>query len=215
MKEDAVKALRQAGPEDVEILGNIAYDTGFFGKPAEVYFTDRRLFADLWVRPYLYGPGCCNLVAELRSEAVGYIVGSYDLRLYERYMLTALVPFLLRRWLNGDYPGWRGSLRFLVRVLRYRSRHAPAKTYPAQLHINLLPRARGQGLGQALLEAHLDCLRAKGVPGVQLSTTRENEAAIGLYEKCGFGVFEEYPLPLWHPWLGHDAVHVVMVKELG
>ncbi len=212
--ESGVKALRQAHPEDLEHLGNIAYDTGFFGKPADIYFGDRRLFTDLWVRPYLFGPGHCNLVAELAGEVVGYIIGSPDIRRYERYMLTTLAPYLLRRWLAGNYPRWRRSLRFLLRALRYRSRHAPVERYPAQLHLNLLPRARGQGLGKALLESHLDCLSASGVPGVQLSTTRENVAAINLYEKCGFRVFEEYPLPLWHPWLGHDAVHVVMVKGL-
>lgn len=69
-------------------------------------------------------------------------------------------------------------------------------------------------MGQALLNAHLEALRQHRVPGVQLSTTRENAAALRLYERAGFWVWREASSPLWRPWLGRDAVHVVMVKEL-
>ena len=69
-------------------------------------------------------------------------------------------------------------------------------------------------MGKALLQTYLECLTQQDIRGVQLSTTRENQAAIALYEKMGFTVWQEYPSPLWKPWLGYDAVHLTMVKQL-
>ena len=43
-----------------------------------------------------------------------------------------------------------------------------AEAYPAHLHIDLLERARGRGLGRLLIERLLGELRARGVPGVHL-----------------------------------------------
>ncbi|WP_233493114.1 MULTISPECIES: GNAT family N-acetyltransferase [unclassified Meiothermus] len=205
--------IRPARPSDLEALGQIAYATGFFGDSAAVYFPSPPLFRDLWIKPYLNGVGACNFVAELEGEIVGYIVGAPDERAYQRYFLRSAWE-ILRKILSGGYPGLLKSALYLLRAARYGSRQAPIERYPAHLHINLLPQARGLGAGQKLLEAHLDCLRARGIAGVQLSTTQENQAALGLYRKLGFEVYIQWQSPLWKPWLGREAVHLVMVKDL-
>ena len=205
--------IRHGKSTDYAELGHIAYETGYFGENAETFFPDRALFSELWIRPYLDGVGCCNFVVQSQGLVTGYIIGTCDLDAYGRYFVRQ-TPKLLRGLLTGGYPRWRGCLPYLLRMLRYPSKTAPTKDFPAQLHINLLPESRGQGLGSQLLETYLECLKRKNVPGVQLSTTRENEAAIGLYKKVGFEVWLEYESPLWRPWLGRDAVHVVMTKRL-
>lgn len=207
-----MERIREVRMGDLEALGHIAYATGFFGESARRFFPDATLFSDLWVRPYLGPAGCGNFVALLGGVPVGYILGA-RLGAYRRYLLHAL-PWLCSRALRGDYPQLWPSLAYLGRLLRYALPHAPPAAYPVQLHINLLPGARGRGLGQALLRAHLEALHRQGLPGVQLSTTRENTAALRLYEGMGFWVWREARSPLWRPWLGRDAVHVVMVKEL-
>lgn len=206
-------SIRPAGPTDLQALGQIAYATGFFGNSAAVYFPSQPLFRDLWIKPYLNGIGACNLVAELEGKIVGYIIGTPDVRAYQRYFLRSALE-VVGKALSGQYPGFLQSTRYLLRAARYGSPLAPLEQYPAHLHINLLPESRGLGLGQKLLAAHLDCLRARGVPGVQLSTTRENTAALGLYQKFGFAVYAERKSPLWEPWLGREATHVVLVKDL-
>lgn len=205
--------IRSATHADRASLGRIAYDTGYFGASAERYFPDRELFADLWVGPSLGGAGRCNLVAESAGEVVGYILGIRDPRAYRRHFVR-VAPALLGRLLRGDYPQWRGCLPYLLRLARYPAKSAPAREFPAQLHINVLAAARGRGLGRELLAAHLDCLGHEGVGGVQLSTTRENEAALRLYEAFGFEEWRAYESPLWRPWLGRNAVHVVMIRRL-
>lgn len=206
--------VRAAGASDREAVADVSFATGYFGRPAGRFFPDRALFEDLWVRPYFEGSGCCVFVAEVDGEVVGYILGSCDTRAYQRHMVT-LSTRLAVRWWKGRYSALGKSLRYLLRAARYPGPTAPLEKYPAHLHINLLAEARGHGLGRALMEAFLACLRAREVPGVQLSTTIENEAALGLYRAFGFHVYDRQRSRLWRPWLGRLTTQVVLVKELG
>jgi len=47
-------------------------------------------------------------------------------------------------------------------------------------------RARGQGVGRALVEAVITWSVAQGASEVEVSTDRENEAARAFYRQCGF-----------------------------
>lgn len=58
------------------------------------------------------------------------------------------------------------------------------------LSISFLPEFRGQGLGQQLMTAMLDLLKAKGYPGVSLSVSKDNPA-VGFYQRLGFVTVEE------------------------
>ncbi|MDV3220741.1 GNAT family N-acetyltransferase [Intrasporangium sp.] len=58
------------------------------------------------------------------------------------------------------------------------------------------PRARGRGVGEALVNAVLDEARHLGRTEVVLEVGSTNEAAIALYERCGFvrtGATEPHP----------------------
>ena len=55
-----------------------------------------------------------------------------------------------------------------------------------ELAIAVVPSARGQGVGTALLEALLREARAAGYPAISLSVDRTNAGAIELYERHGF-----------------------------
>lgn len=57
------------------------------------------------------------------------------------------------------------------------------------------PQTRQQGQGSALVQAALDCARARhGIRLVQLTVTEGNHAAQALYERFGFVVFGLEPL---------------------
>ncbi|WP_295504953.1 GNAT family N-acetyltransferase [uncultured Streptococcus sp.] len=58
------------------------------------------------------------------------------------------------------------------------------------LSISFLPEFRGQGLGQQLMTAMLDLLKAKGYPGVSLSVSKNNPA-LRFYQRLGFVTVEE------------------------
>ena len=58
------------------------------------------------------------------------------------------------------------------------------------LSISFLPDFRGQGLGQQLMTAMLDLLKAKGYLGVSLSVSKDNPA-VRFYQRLGFVTVEE------------------------
>ena len=58
------------------------------------------------------------------------------------------------------------------------------------LSISFLPDFRRQGLGQQLMTAMLDLLKAKGYPSVSLSVSKDNPAA-RFYQRLGFVTVEE------------------------
>ncbi|WP_019584895.1 GNAT family N-acetyltransferase [Deinococcus apachensis] len=207
--------LRPVQPTDSAALARVAYETAFFGESAERFFPCRPLFAALWVAPYLRpGAGGVGFVALWGEEVVGYILGSVDPGRYT-LAIAAQVPGLFRQLLRGQLPGAWPSLTYLLRSVRYGVPHPPADRYPAHLHLNLLASARGLGAGGALLDAFLAELRARRVPGVQLSTTRRNVAAVGLYTRRGFREWAARRTPLWTPWTGQPEEQLTMALDLG
>lgn len=214
MPADPSLAVRPLLPQDEAAVARIAYETAFFGESGVQFFPSQPLFAALWAAPYFgRGAGGVGFVAERGGEVVGYIVGSVDPRRYAR-ALAAGVPGLLARWLRGQLPGARPSLAYLWRSVLYRVPHPPADRYPAHLHLNLRSSSRGLGAGGALLGAFLAELRARHVPGVQLSTTRRNAAAVHLYARHGFTEWAARRTPLWRPWTGQDEEGLTMTLDL-
>jgi len=53
--------------------------------------------------------------------------------------------------------------------------------------------ARGAGLGRALVEASFDRARERGCKRIELDVNADNEAAIALYEACGFSLEPKGP----------------------
>ncbi|GMA15098.1 GNAT family N-acetyltransferase [Deinococcus metallilatus] len=214
MPADESLTLRPVRRTDAGALAQVAYATGFFGESARRFFPSRALFAALWVTPYLTpGAGGLGFVAERGGQVVGYILGSVDQRRYA-LALAAQVPGLLWRLLTGRLPGALASLRYLLRAARFGLPAPPTSRYPAHLHLNLLPEARGLGAGGALLDAFLAELRSRHVPGVQLSTTRRNVAAVHLYVRRGFREWVSRRTSLWKPWSGQEEEHLIMVLDL-
>lgn len=117
---------------------------------------------------------------------------------------------VLGKLASGRYPRWRGCVAYLARAAFYPGPHLDQGAYPAHLHRNLLPQARGLGLGGRLLDSYLGVLRLGGVCGVQLSTTLENRSALALYQKRGFTVMAQRESDLWYPWLGRPVTRVAM-----
>lgn len=60
----------------------------------------------------------------------------------------------------------------------------------SSLSISFLSEFRGQGLGQQLMTAMLDLLKAKGYPSVSLSVSKDNPA-VCFYQRLGFVTVEE------------------------
>ncbi|NDJ78395.1 MAG: GNAT family N-acetyltransferase [Chloroflexi bacterium] len=190
-------AIRPFSPPDANAVYQIGADTARYGDPVELILNDRRLFIDIFMRPYLtHYPETC-WVAEVDGQVVGYLTGCPDTASYEplfrRAVLRAARDVALFRYRIG----WR-TARAAVGFMREVLAHPPTpnlEQYPAHLHVNLAAPYRGQGAGRCLMLAYLDHLRDQGIPGAHLNTSDQNTVAVHLYEKLGFTVLHRYHSP--------------------
>ena len=62
------------------------------------------------------------------------------------------------------------------------------RQYPAHLHMNFLPQARGSGLGRKIFAQYVEILKEQKIPGIHLFCGSEAKA---FYLKCGFAEFSK------------------------
>ena len=71
----------------------------------------------------------------------------------------------------------------------YHPPHTPSEivdSYPSHLHINLLARLQGQGIGRRLMDQWLRTIREMGSRGAHLAVGAANLRAIQFYRAYGF-----------------------------
>jgi len=200
-------SVRPASRSDLEAIGRVAYATAWLGDSLSGRFTDPALFTELFVRPYLEVG--VAFVAEDAGRVLGYAMAARTRDLPRGLLLPpklGLLPRLLR------LPPRERAL--LWGLLTAGAARAPLRVYPAELHLNLLPEARGKGLGKALLSTLLLALWEEGLPGVQLGTTSENRAALGLYRRLGFREYARRPSRFWTQALGRPVAALRLVRRL-
>jgi ribosomal protein S18 acetylase RimI-like enzyme len=134
-------------------------------------------------RRIVRSPQSFLLVATADGAPVGFIAGTEGVReLYRSFLLrdgaiaTAVaLPRIVRSW------------RRVLETLRYTSGEAGPELPAAELlAVAVDPRARGKGAGRALVQAFTAELGRRGVRGARVVVGADNDAAIRLYESCGF-----------------------------
>jgi ribosomal protein S18 acetylase RimI-like enzyme len=181
-------AIRVATAEDRPALYEICRLTGDAGEDASAQYEDPDLLGTLWVGPYLALELDLAFVGVDAGGVDGYVLGAADTAAFETACEVRWWPDLRQR-----YPEPPASGDLTPDQVLHRWIHHPPPTpdavlaeYPAHLHIDLLPRAQGRGLGRRLVDTLLDALRGLGVAGVHLGVDAANHRAIGFYEHLGF-----------------------------
>jgi ribosomal protein S18 acetylase RimI-like enzyme len=182
---------------DTAAVHRIGADTARYGEPVEAIMNDRRLFIDIFMRPYTtHYPDTC-WVAEVDGDVVGYLTGCLDTAHHAAMFRQAVLRAARRALLLHYRLGWR-TVRAGIGFAREMLARPPSPdlaAYPAHLHINVAASQRGQGLGRRLMDTYLDYCRAQHVPGVHLSTSERNHAALHLYRRLGFELLHRYRSP--------------------
>jgi GNAT superfamily N-acetyltransferase len=179
--------IRGVAASDLEALYEVCLRTGDAGKDATALYRDPRLLGEVYVGPYVMLSGAIGFTAVDQDGAGGYALAAVETRRFEERCETEWWPALRARYPD---PGPRPeNLDEEVAALIHRPPRAPdavVDRYPAHLHIDLLPRLQGKGVGRALMERLLDALDEQNVPGVHLEVAPGNRRAIGFYERLGF-----------------------------
>lgn len=176
--------------------------TGDAGTDATPVYRDPDLLGHVYAAPYPVADPTLTWVVTDDEGVVGYVVGTDDSQAFARWQEAHWWPALRERYpLRPAQDGTRDHE--LLRTVHHGGEYAAEVTdrYPAHLHIDLLPRAQGQGLGRVLITTLADALRDRGVPGLHLGVAAENAGAIAFYGRVGFRTVDTHP---WGRTLGMD-----------
>ncbi|MBR5428716.1 MAG: GNAT family N-acetyltransferase [Clostridia bacterium] len=125
-------------------------------------------------------PQNCFVAADENDRAIGYVICAENYGAYRPVFLKEYVPRIPAKQLMHRIAA-RGST-----ILQNKYK----KTYPAHLHIDVLPEYQRQGLGHKMVDALCAHLKEKGVRGVMLTVGTGNNVGRSFYEKYGFTFLE-------------------------
>jgi ribosomal protein S18 acetylase RimI-like enzyme len=181
-----MSVVRRYVPTDFDAIDDICLRTADAGGDATGLYVSDELIPDIFARPYVHFEPELAFVIDDGQRAGGYILGSADTaRFVERYRAEWL-PEFSKKYLHDDPPSTRDELIRHLGFTPERLLIPELATYPAHLHIDLLPALRGRGYGRALVAELVLALRERGVPGLHLSMDPANKNARAFYDRLGF-----------------------------
>jgi ribosomal protein S18 acetylase RimI-like enzyme len=173
-------------PSDLVALYRICLFTGKDGQDASQIYKDPDLLGHIYVAPYAVSePDLCFLLAH-NGERCGYILGTKDTEAFYQ-------PHLRQRYTLPDTGDHTADAHMIRNIHQKRILREITSSYPAHLHIDLLPVAQGQGWGHRMMDTFLNRLRELNVEGVHLGVSKNNPRAVRFYKREGFQVLKEYP----------------------
>jgi ribosomal protein S18 acetylase RimI-like enzyme len=199
--------IRPVRPDDIDALYHIALLTGASGQDASELYEDGSLVGHIWAAPYASLEPASALVVVDADGVAGYIVGALDTRAFEARLEAEWWPALRPRYVEP--PRVRAAAWTVDETASYLIHHplrAPDELvgpFPSHLHINLLPRLQGTGVGATLISRWLNHMHARGSRGVHFAVSRANDRALRFYRKYGFAELALHGGPRNPPvWFG-------------
>lgn len=174
------------GPALLELFRRAGTDS-----PSETLWGHVESEAAIYLDPYLQLAPDSLFLAEADGEFLGYLTGCPDTASFpsEQERFTAAIR---AHKLFGKREPRAFFLRSMrdVAVAKLRRQPSPGELadsrWPAHLHINVVPRARGAGVAAELMTRWQDRLRDLGSPGCHLNTLVENTRAVRFFQRAGF-----------------------------
>ncbi|MGV2974675.1 GNAT family N-acetyltransferase [Roseibium alexandrii] len=181
--------FRPAARSDLDAVYDISLLTGNAGRDATSLYVDPKLMGHIYAAPYLILDGTIGYVVENQKQVLGFVLGATNTRDFEAQLEDRWWPELRR-----DYP-WPGQVQgeLTADQKRIHMIHRPdvvpervVQTFPAHLHMNLLPEVQGKGVGTALLNVWLDAARNASVSGVHVRVNAKNTSGFAFWKSRGF-----------------------------
>lgn len=189
--------IRGYEPGDLDDLYRICVQTADSGRDATALFSDPRLPGEIYAAPYgIFEPDLA-FVAEDADGVGGYVLGALDTAAFEDCLDRDWWPQVRLRHpeLRPDEAAGLSQSEQLIRQniqQPWRAAEELARRFPSHLHIDLLPRLQGRGLGRRMMDVLIGALRARGSRGVHLFVSRTNDRAVSFYQRLGL---TKLPIP--------------------
>jgi ribosomal protein S18 acetylase RimI-like enzyme len=183
--------LRLFQPDDLSALYAISLATGHAGGDASRLYRDPELIGHIYSAPYARLAPDLALVAVDDQGVAGFAVGTLDTQAWEDALERLWWPALRERYpLPTQRDGGAPTPDQRRIAMIHRPERVPpviGQAYPAHLHLNLLPRAQGRGIGSALLQAWLGLA---DVPSVHVGVNASNSGAVAFWRARNFHVLD-------------------------
>jgi RimJ/RimL family protein N-acetyltransferase len=186
------------------------------GAPTASLWGHEESEAAVYLTPYLDHEPDSVFVAVVDGEPAGYLAGSLGTAVPSENARMDRAIREYRLFLR------RGPALFFARSLLDMAgatlRRQPTAgelddpRWPAHLHINLVPQARGTGAAAELMERWFDRLRDTDTPGCYLQTLVENARAVRFFERTGFVAHGPTPLVPGLRYQGRRVHQLTMVR---
>ncbi len=184
--------IRPYHPSDLISLYRICLQTADSGKDASIKYTDPNLLGHYFAAPYVFlEPDLC-FVLSLEGKPCGYILGTRNSEKFCDRCEKEWFP-LLREQYPLPNPQDTSPDAHIIRLIHQGHKiNNDLLSYPAHLHIDILPAGQGRGMGRKIMDIFLDKLRELQVPALHLQVGKANPGAIKFYERVGFHIIKEY-----------------------
>lgn len=186
-------SVRPYRPGDLPALYDICLKTGDNGGDATHLYADPRIIGDIFAAPYGVLQPDCAFVAEDDEGVAGYILGTPDTRAFEARLEAEWWPNLRARYADTEsIPTWtRSREQWDAYYIHHPPPNPPVciEAAPAHLHIDLLPRLQGRGVGKALMDHFLNRIGGRAHLGCQALNVRAQR----FYDRYGFRRIEGAP----------------------
>lgn len=189
---DSGGIVRKFQEEDRPGLYHICLATGDSGANAVHLYDQKDMLGEIYVGPYLtFQPELSFTL--IHDGVAGYALAALDTSTFEDTLSTQWWPVILEKY-NGRSPeNFNDREKNLYRYLQnppLRPKEI-VKHYPSHLHIDLLEKAQGRGIGKAMMLLVLESLREQGSKGVHLGMGAQNARAFTFYTKLGFALLDK------------------------
>lgn len=202
-------SIRSFEARDLESLFAISLATGLAGSDASRIYDDPRLMGQIYSAPYALLDPDLALVVEDGQGVAGFAVGTVDTCSWERKLDEEWWPTLRRQYADptatpeaSRTPDQRRAF-----MIHHPTRTPPvvSQQYPAHLHLNLLARLQGRGVGSTLFEAWRAVAAERGAKALHVAVNRANAGAIRFWARQAFKELSFEDLPKGRTvWMGRD-----------
>lgn len=180
--------LRAYREGDLDALYHVCLVTGDSGRDASALHRDGKLIGHIYAAPYAALEPHNVFVVEDDAGVAGYVVGTHDTNGFAERLERDWWPALRQHYagLAADALTSADQARVDVIVKPHVTPADIVAQYPAHIHMNLLPRLRGQKLGWGLLQLWVEQAREAGVTGIHLGASPTNATGIAFWTRSGF-----------------------------
>jgi ribosomal protein S18 acetylase RimI-like enzyme len=189
---DSGEVVRKFQEEDRPGLYHICLATGDSGANAVHLYNQKDMLGEIYVGPYLsFQPDLSFTL--IQDGVAGYALAALDTTSFENTLSNEWWPLILEKYSNRSPENFNEREKNLFRYIQnppLRSKEV-IHQYPSHLHIDLLEKAQGRGIGKAMMLLLLETLREQGSKGVHLGMGAQNDRAFIFYTKLGFTLLDK------------------------